>query len=547
MSSTITVRDPSESGETARALQLANQRRLSERDLDARATREAARQVEREIERAQIMVGEGPWKGAVPEFDPVELALGKRYGKAFKVASAWWKYEQTWDGLSNTAHGIYVSTGNKEHTVRIDLPRISGTGISGIREPRGLLWWRCLPAGGERLVLAFYVQMVNATDVETGEASGSAGPPGVPGAYPGEMVTFHSTNTKGFTYSDLEIAPIIKAAVVSPDGINVLDAPTQLHVTAQRTLTYITGGSVSEFTDPEGGMAQTETWIWNTSPDDGNPDSWDGFWSLFELIKTKLPVTKAEIITTYANSKKWDNDNYVWMYLLRSYGYGRLVDRSKRAVGYEQDPGWGWTPAVFSCLKNYGGEFHVNYDNPLIDKLREDATNYKIVRERYFADDAPPFLLTSGYQSDAGTAAGIDTTADYWYFKAPIADTVSAVSTADFDVANLAELGTQLRRNGGTFKKEPISSTLESNPAQVGVSLSGPVQDGALVKWEIGNPATGISTFNEIPVIAWDWNRPLACWLELQRMGFTASDLGLSEEETRALANADPAAAAFRF
>ncbi|MEY4075590.1 MAG: hypothetical protein RJA29_2947, partial [Pseudomonadota bacterium] len=48
-------------------------------------------------------------------------------------------------------------------------------------------------------------------------------------------------------------------------------------------------------------------------------------------------------------------------------------------------------------------------------------------------------------------------------------------------------------------------------------------------------------------VAAWDWDRPLACWLELLRLGFTTADLMLSDDEVKALTEADPTTTAFKF
>jgi hypothetical protein len=66
------------------------------------------------------------------------------------------------------------------------------------------------------------------------------------------------------------------------------------------------------------------------------------------------------------------------------------------------------------------------------------------------------------------------------------------------------------------------------------------VQDGGLAsEWAISG--------TEIPVISWDWGRPLACWLQLAQLGFTASDLMLTDDEAKALAAADPITDGFRF
>ena len=545
MSTTIRVDEPSLSGEAARALQLANQRRLEERELDAKATRDAARGVAQQIERGQALVGEGPWKGAVPEFDPVELALGKRFGKAFKVASAWWKYELVWDGSTTSSHAIIVSTGNREHTERIELPQVRFVSSSEIAY--GPIWWLCLPAGGERLVLVFYSQVVNVDSEETGTLVPYEDilpyfpeDPGI--EEPAYSFTFTEINTIGYVYSNLETGVTAKAAIVSPDGINIVDWPAGLKQQAEERFTFLADATIQNTTANTG---FTKTYNYNVFPVYSSPGNFSHMESeLTSYTETTEDRDVAAILAIYANDRRHDRDASVWLYLLRSYGYGRLVDRSLRAIGYEQDPGWGWTPAAFSYLKNYGGEFHVSSTDPSLAKFREEAANYKIIRDRYFPNDAPPILLTSGYQSEPAAIVGIDTTADYWYFKAPVVETASAVSTADFNASTLATSGSQLRRNGGATKQEPITSQLlsDSITANTTLGLSRTPQDGALVGWY-----DGVSTFNEIPVIAWDWGRQLACWLELQSLGFTASDLMLSDAEAEALAAADPVTAGFKF
>lgn len=531
MTTRIRVQPPSASGETARALQAVNRRRLEQREEDDRTLRDAARRIRQQTTRTRA-----DRDRAVPEFEPIEPVFAKRYGKAFRVASAWWSYEQVWNEEGNTSHAIIVSSGNREHTARIDLPQIqlidnTGGGLAN-NDQQGLVWWHCLPAGKDRLVLVFYVQIITATATQIGSVTPDLTEDDFPlNPSLGDIFTYITEDTRSTQYSNPQIAVTMKAAVISPNGINVVDCPGQLAATSRRLYTYLTGVTVSNYT-VNTGYRKTEMFIAGNA---GDTIIWFPFGA--PLIEA-IPRQRSDIITTYANDNKWDRDESVWLYLLRAYGYGRLVDREIRAVGYEQDPGWGWTPAMFSYLKNYEGQFHVNSTDPSLEEFRVNAASYKYVRESFFPDDAPPFLLTSGYQTEEATAAGIDTTTDYWYFRAPDAETASAISTDDFNVSTLAENGNLLCRNNGVDRQEPVFSSLLTTGFYDGLDLSADNQDGALATWMSGE---------EIPVIAWDWGRPLACWLQLAGLGFTASDLMLTDDETQALDTADPITDGFRF
>jgi hypothetical protein len=496
MTTRIRVQPPSASGETARALQAVNRRRLEQREEDDRTLRDAARRIRQQTTRTRA-----DRDRAVPEFEPIEPVFTKRYGKAFRVASAWWSYEQVWNEEGNTSHAIIVSSGNREHTARIDLPQIqlidnTGGGLAN-NDQQGLVWWHCLPAGKDRLVLVFYVQIITATATQIGELTPEPTEEDFP-PNPGPADTFEYaiTDTRSTQYSSPEVRAITKAAIVSPLGINVIDCPEPMVTAAARIHTYITGASVNNYY-VNTGTIYTMYYRTELEPDGSYQ------WYLFTTGIEPTARQRSDIITTYANDNKWDRDRFVWLYLLRAYGYGRLVDRDRRTVGHEQDPGWGWTPAIYSYLKNYEGQFHVSSTDPSLEEFRANAANYKYVRERFFPDDAPPFLLTSGVQTKEATAAGIDTTADYWYLRAPDAETASAISTADFNTSTLAENGNLLRRNNGVDKQEPVFSSLLPTGFYDGLDLSADNQDGALATWTFGE---------EIPVIAWDWGAS-ACLL----------------------------------
>jgi hypothetical protein len=161
--------------------------------------------------------------------------------------------------------------------------------------------------------------------------------------------------------------------------------------------------------------------------------------------------------------------------LLRSYGYGFLVDRQDG-----QSEGWGWTPAVFAFLRKF-------------DAPSDLDTNYQSVKNRYLGNDATRLALTLGYQQSNSQA---DTTSNYYYFNIP------TESSADFD--------------------DPVdfdSSALNLRRVTAGTRVN-PIQSPDLEETQ------GVIYDEDNPVKAWDWGKPNACIGELMALGFTAEQLG---------------------
>jgi hypothetical protein len=113
----IDIQTPSEVGETARVLQLANQRRLADRQADGWAEREA----ERLAERARSFVGnpaskaakDDPWRGAVPEFDPPPEVRTRRFGKGILVTAAGEYIEGKLKAKASPFRSVYFSSWGK--------------------------------------------------------------------------------------------------------------------------------------------------------------------------------------------------------------------------------------------------------------------------------------------------------------------------------------------------------------------------------------------------------------------------------------------------
>jgi hypothetical protein len=179
--------------------------------------------------------------------------------------------------------------------------------------------------------------------------------------------------------------------------------------------------------------------------------------------------------------------------LLLSYGYDDLSTQAYLRA----------TPASFSLLKN----LNFLLASPGYGDLGSENKTYDYVKNKYFPQDAPDFMLTRGWQKPG---ADEDTTNRLFYFRTPDLQNAS--------IGNLDLSGVSVRLNRW-------QSTSALPP-----------------------PFTAVDIFSgPIPITTWDWGRPLACILELQSLGFTAEDLMLTPEETAALAAADPAEVGFKF
>ena len=601
----IDIQTPSEVGETARVLQLANQRRLAERQAEGWAEREA----ERLAERARSFVGNpasraarnDPWRGAVPEFDPPPGVRARIPGKRFKVAGAYfqWRY----DNLPTAYNGrLLIWTADKQRSEVVTLPY----------PPQ---WYEVLPAGGDRVVLLFYGYSLDVQYTPQQAETDTGWLPGAPNVATGgggtvwhtatlrnRTVTIESWTTATASLDEYRITATVRKDGIShklswPDSLRQVieqkykcaksvrkkTTPTQKSVTryeyGQRitnTYTYkATGGSVpndvfhgtgeiietmpqydsSGVYDPYGGGA----WV----PVDSLPGGIGN--QLYYYRYPPHPAVDAATMNTLGQTVNYtpstfllnttegsthQSEDYevvftpnayqsptllqygspgggntvgifVWHPLMKSYGYGYLVNRDAEG----QTPGWGWTPAVFSFLKNYDGEFHKeDGDTSMLTK----ANSYQHARDNYIPQDAPPYFLTTNVTIPDAT---VDTTKTYYYFRAPIYDIPLDYSNPlTFRTENNTIAPVTLRPNRGDYTREVLQSSLSETQKSIECSAG---------KW--------YASQLEIPVAAWDWDRPLACWLELLRLGFTTADLMLSDDEVKAIAEADPVTTAFKF
>ncbi len=593
----IEVRTPAEVNEVSRALQLRNRQRLEDRQADGWAERKAARLVQRARSFADNRVSKAAkddlWRGAVPEFDPQPEARARILGKRFKVAGAYFQWRN--DGR------LLIWTADKEQSVTINLPvRPLWYEVLPAGGDRVVLLFY-----GYSMDVQYTQQRV---ETDTGwlpgapnVTSGNSGFLWHTGTLRNRTITGESWTTATASLSDYRIMVVVRKDKIDykmswPDSLrqvieqkyrcakSTLKKTSAVGIAITRyefgqsisnSYTYKADGSSvpnSVFAAGTGEIVETMPqydtsgaynpygggpWVPVDSLPQGSGDE------LFYYRYSPHPAVDEATMNTLGRAVNYrpstymldttssstnQNEDYevvftpndyqsptllqfgsagggdiagvfVWHPLMRSYGYGHLVNRGPDG----QTPGWGWTPAVFSFLKNYTGEFHKeDGDTSMLTK----ALSYQHARDKYIPQDAPPYFLATDVQMPDTDA---DTTEIYYYFRAP--DYTIPLDYGDprtFRTDDNAIVPVTLRPNRGEYTRDVIRSTLSATQKSIECSTGG---------W---------SSF-EIPVAAWDWDRPLACWIELTRLGFTPADLMLSESEVEALAEADPAEAAFKF
>jgi hypothetical protein len=502
----IEIQTPSEVGETARVLQLANQRRLADRQADGWAEREA----ERLAERARSFVGssasraatDDPWRGAVPEFDPPPGVRARIPGKQFKVAGAYFKVGS--DGR------VRIWTADKAKSAEFNATNV-------------IQWFEVFPGGGDRLVIVFYgystsfeyVQMPSQITIACLPDELGFPTPTIESVGGPKLVTNLSYQEYKFT------------AVVTKSEINIIQGwPGPLESVLEQKYTVVTG-YVAENTTP---VRHVRRWWYDYGCDDDPSEYINQPWTREEDFGIVGYNQEPKLLTTpnayeHPTLLQFGTDIQVitvWHPLLRSYGYGYLVNRGPDG----QSPGWGWTPAVFSFIKNYSGEFHKeNGDTTMLTK----ASSYQYIRDNYISQDSPPYFLVSDVAiPDAKT----DTTNTYYYFRAPSYDVPLEYDNPNtFRTTGDTLVPVTLRLNRGKYTREVVEPSFTQTQKEVE---------------KLGWVRVGTGQL-EAPIAAWDWDRPLACLIELSRLGFSADDLMLSQGERQSLAEADWDTVGFKF
>lgn len=568
MTTRISVTEPSRLLEASKALQAANQRRLQDRTEDGWMQRDATRLVKRGLGLADSLISKAagqrdPWRGAVPEFEKPEFFPVQLRGKRFQVAGAYWR----WDKNART---LTVTTADRSASASAEVPAFNANTFD--IDEAGVVWYQAFPAGEDRMVLLFYMEgityQVNTTETVTGPAytpndapvesetcwnggfngfdqavvdgevcrsfteatvseveayidwyNEGVGPgdnpirllqgpfqPGNPwtGIFDhgpqGAIYSRKFTRTTHRTYSNLQLSKELACFVVRKSSAHKIACPGELLRLVKQKYRY----AESIAPDPE---VTVETYgdyyiiveFYNPA---GEQESL-GVHYIFTGELYSLEESGQGYIVQRPNTNNYETDAATQLTLLRSYGYGKLLNRPNG-----QDSAWGWTPVAFSFLRNYDGEFHGAGVTP-------NGYDYDYIAGKYFPADAPFVMLEAEYNTSQGQPA------QYYYFvtpgpgpgknlKAPTAFYVPPVLP---------------RRAGGPIQQRtvPVASQYDDSTRDI---------------WRTGA---------EVPVATWDWNRPLACLIELQRLGFTAGDLMLTPEETAALAAADPAVVGFKF
>lgn len=477
--------------------------------------------------------------------------------------------------------------------------------------PGGIRWFLCMPGGSDRLVLVFYSSAYQYKKIRVnndfsffsdGAAYLTANPPGVlegseGGWVPGSLrtYTYGSETWDGIDLQYWKRAEF--SVVVTKDTVKLIDAwPAELKEAfltkpINRTYDGLLDVQVKTIGPSTKSLRQNEAGVWAVAfvaPDNfdslnpvgggvGRKATLQDLLDRATVVEDPTPnvnfnLDRNVVFTSLRNGFYWNSpfssgrfftetyssaslilsglNSYeevefkdvtepyellAPLVLLLSYGYGKLTNRTTHPDGPAQNPSWGWTPGVFSFIKNYDGEFHLKKpfsdpgdlpptDPQDIEAAREKSLSYEYIRAKYFPLDFPKVMLTSGYQVPGSPT---DTTQRYYHFRTPL--TADGAVEGRYDNPTAFD-NVSLRRNLGAYSQVPVTINPELE------QLNGDLSDRNV--WSDGE---------EVPVLAWDWGRPVACILELLDLGYTAEDLLLSPQEQAALIAADPEVTGFKF
>jgi hypothetical protein len=454
----------------------------------------------------------------VPEFEEREFVPVQVRGKRFKVAAAWWQWDKEGEKLT-------VRTADRSASATVAVPASDFGG-----DEQGVIWHQAFPAGKGRMALVFYMQGITfqSTSTETisepyrtsswvrpeliAEAQAyiewynTSGPgAGSPLVRPKAEISqsqppFSIVADRAYseTYSNVAFAVVLQCFIVTDYFVQAIDCPEPLRQSVKNKYYY----ALNAFMDPISSTGTGGTAYVLVSTVFQNQQETETPLRTFSESVSIQSDQRGGLRYQYANTNNYQDDPATWLVLLRSYGYGKLLNRPNG-----QDPAWGWTPAAFAFLKNYTGEFHgTTQEQPR-------AYDYGYIAQQYFPRDSPAIMLEADYKTDPTNVMF------YHWFRAPLIGANFKTPTA-FNVPPI-----QPRQASGPIQQRvvPVASQYDDEDREI---------------WRDGI---------EVPAVTWDWGRPLACILELQSLGFTAEDLMLTPEETAALAAADPAEVGFKF
>jgi len=456
---------------------------------------------------------------------------------AFNVAAGYFNFNTEENTLT-------VSTSNFSDSATVSVPAVTNANYTD------LFWWVCLPAGNDKMVLAFYFvsdgvkvrfeprssfteTVPGTTRLNAGEIFADAGAElerikhevtrldrlferflaatcfvgPDPGYVDFEVLSERTDNETGKIYTPersfigVEVASTafvdsLLTFVVSKNSVTQVEPPQQLRSLLFEKFSIadkvISGEREFKTTVENREVAQRifeakwsfRSWSFLSSEDCsiGNYGPVDFSFLNPGRIETQLYFT-TETETEVFASLNFTEGVEPPTKLLRSYGYGFLVDRQGA-----QTPGWGWTPSVYAFLRKF-------------EAPADDDTNYQSIRNRYLGNAATSIALTLGHErpnSEASTAS------NYYYFNIPTESSADFDDPVDFDSSAL-----NLRR---------VTAGTRANPIQ-----SPDLEETEGWQYDVDNP-----------VKAWDWNRPSACIGELMALGFTAEQLGYTGQTTPA-------------
>lgn len=529
MTTRVSLNLPPSALEGARAAQAMNRQRLAGREEETRLKRQAGDAIKRlradpDTPQSRNAGAKDPWRGAVPEPEPSPFTPVQLRGTRFHPVGAWWQ----WDSANGE---LRVETADRSARASILVP--SGWPVGDSDSENGVLWYQAFPAGRNRMVLLFYMQKLTYQRAETGSIGEPFQVPGAPAAMLESAAAFVSqynaaadagsgdpyyrlrisevlappysvlvADTRVTTYDQLSFAVDLRCFVVTRSAVSAIDCPENLRDIIQQKYKYMSAVTKDTLTLPVNTGTGYVFIAYFFTNQVGQPEI--GIHTSFSDFASSGSKQTESLSYQLANSNLYQSDLNTWLVLLRSYGYGKLLNRA-----YSQDPAWGWTPAIFAFLKNYQGEFHGATNRP-------EAYSYDYVADNYFPEDSPKFMLEAGYPADSVTP-------NYYYFNPPLSGG-NVTSPSAFTSELLKP-----RKISGPLGLVPVESTLNQD-YQVSSFAGYPWRNGL-----------------EVPIVTWDWNRPLACILELLDLGFSAQDLMLSDGEVDALATTDTALARFKF
>jgi hypothetical protein len=456
----------------------------------------------------------------------------------FNVASGYFN-------VNTEDNTLTVSTSDYSAGTTVSIPTATDANYTD------LLWWVCLPAGKDKMVLAFYFvsdgvkvrtetrsqsteELPFTTQLDSAALIGQADAEWEDFAY--EVTRLDTTFERPFGgptcfigpdpgYVSLEVTEFIKLVgtfkTYTPQG--VFPGIPQVNIGVEVTST--------DFVDSLVAFVVSSKSVTQVDP----PEELRS--ALFSKFRTAndVAVTSRPFITTvenrelvrhlryatlstrewrFVNSDNCDTEQFGPTFtapILEAgvdQGLVYFTNEEETSVSASLTFSSGIT-SLSNLLRSYGYGFLVNRQDaqtpgwgwtPSVyaflsrfEAPSSQDTNYQSIRDRYLGNAATSIALTLGYQS-AGSQA--NTSSNHYYF------TIPAGSSADFE-------------NPVDFNSSALSLSRVTSGARIDPIQSSDPEEANGWQYDVDNP-----------VKAWDWGKPNACIGELMALGFTAEQLG---------------------